>query len=288
MAALLPVLLVVTLAVLAVAAVALARSVERPSGRLADVARTTRRWRAAGVLLGLVAAALTYRYGSLGRGVMLAAPVFALCLLLGVVAGELQVRAPQTTTRAAALEVRRLRDYVPRVLGSVVGVATGLLVLLLTATTALGSADDLGRAGRTLSRQCSELVSSSRSPWPGSFYSVPLAAVLLVGLVVAALALVQVVRRPRQGEDPRLDDDLRRHAATAVTAAVGLLVTVPLAGVSVVAAQGLLQICAPPPAWTLGGRVLLLVAPAAVALGIWCAAVLLVPSSADVRPVARR
>lgn len=277
----LPVLLVLVLTVLVAASVAAARSTVRPTGRLAGVARTTRRWRLAGLVVGVAAAVVTLRTGSLGRGAVLAGPVLGLGLLLGVVVGELQVRAPQGPTRAASVEVRRRRDYLPRALGVAVGSATGLLGLVLVGTTALGSADDMGRAGRSLARSCSATVGDRLGPWPGSFYSLPLAAVLLAGLVVAAVALQQVTRRPRQGEDPAVDDVLRRSAATAVVAAVGLLVTVPLAGVSTFASWGLLRICAPPEAWTLAGRALLLVVPAAVALGIWCAAVLLVPSPVE-------
>jgi len=63
--------------------------------------------------------------------------------------------------------------------------ATVLLVLVLGMTTAAGSPDDLGRAGRTLARQCSALVGTAVGPWPGSFYTAPLATVVLAGLVLA-------------------------------------------------------------------------------------------------------
>ena len=87
-----------------------------------------------------------------------------------------------------------------------------------------------------------------------------------------------MTRRPRQGEAPGLDDALRREVATGVIAAVGLLVTVPLVGVGVVAASGLLQICAAPTAWTVVGMLLLAVVPLALVLGVWCSAVLVAPA----------
>lgn len=278
-------LLVLLLPVLAVVASRGRLTVPR-RGRLADVASTTGRWRLSGVLVGAVVAVWSAEQGPLGRGLLLAGPLFALCLLVAVVAGELRVRAPQGPTRSADLEVRRVGDYLPRVLSRAVVGATALLVALLALTTALGSPDDLGRAGRSLSRVCSAVSAESRGPWPGSFYALPLAAVVLAGLLVAGLALTRVVTRPRQGEDVALDEALRRSSAAAVTAAVGLLVTVPLVGVGLVAAPGLLQVCAAPAWWTATGWALLAVVPGALLLGLWCAAGLLLPVRREpVRPV---
>lgn len=276
---LLPLLIVTALLV----AVLLRRPPLAVPDRLGGVARSTRRWRLAGLLFGLAAAAASAQSGALGRGLLLAAPLFGLCVLLGVVAGELGVRAPAGARRSAAVEVRRARDYLSWPLTSTVGAATVLLVALMAFTSAIASADDLGRAGRSLTRTCSAISSEGRGPWPGSFYTWPLLAVVLIGLLVAGIALRSVTRRPRQGEDPVLDDALRREVVTGVVAAVGLLVTVPLVGVGVVAAAGLLQICAAPTAWTVAGTLLLAVVPLALVLGIWCAAVLAAPGR--VRPV---
>lgn len=272
---LLPLLLVVGLLVAAL----LARPPLAVPERLGEVARSTRRWRLAGLAVGLLAAGASARSGALGRGLLLAVPLLCLCVLLGVVAGELRVRPPAADRRSAPLEVRAARDYLPAVLTPLVGAATVVLGALLAFTTAIASADDLGRAGRALSRACSAVSAESRGPWPGSFYVLPLAAVVVTGLVLGAVALGSVVRRPRQGEDPLVDDALRRQAATGVVAAVGLLVTVPLAGTGVVAASGLLQVCAAPPLWTGVGRALLVVVPVAVGLGTWCAALLVVPGT---------
>jgi len=281
---LLPLLIVVGLVI----AVLLRRPPLAVPERLGAVARSTRRWRLAGLLFGLAAAATATQSGALGRGLLLAGPVFGLCVLLGVVAGELGVRAPANARRSVTLEVRSPRNYLPQMLTSSVGAATLLLGGLLAFTSAIGSADDLGRAGRSLTRACSDLSAQSRGPWPGSFYAWPLAVVVLVGLVVAGIALASVTRRPRQGEDPGLDDALRRQVATGVIAAVGLLVTVPLVGVGAVAAPGLLQICAAPAAWTAIGAMLLAVIPLALALGIWCGAVLFVPGRVRTAEPARR
>lgn len=258
------------------------------SGRLADVARDTRRWRVGGLLIGLLVAGLTLGQGGLGRGVLLAAPLFGLCSLLGVVIGELQVEAPGGETRSATLQARRVRDYLPTRLAVVVSSTIALLVMVATMTTAIGSAYDPDRAGRSLARACGEQILETRDLWPGSFYTGPLAIVVLVGLAVAGTALRRIVSRPRPDGESGLDDTLRRHAATAVTAAVGLLVAVPLAGISLVAADRLLGICNPPLWWTIAGWGLALLTPLVVGIGIWCAAALVLPGRVSLAASARQ
>ncbi|MGZ4506369.1 MAG: hypothetical protein ACXVX0_03860 [Blastococcus sp.] len=279
----------VVLLVVVVLAVAVARLVlgtrsapapaALPSPELRATARTTRRWRLAGVTAGLVVGVVTAYQGALGRGLLLAAPLFALCVLAGVLAGELRVGAPAGSERRAALEVRRVRDYVPRALGSAVLAAGGLLGVVLVLTTAAGSPDDLGRAGRSLERRCSAVMTQGAGPWPGSFYALPLAVVVLCGVLAAGLVLLRVVRRPRQSADLDVDDALRRSAAGAATAAAGLLIAVPLAGVSAVAGGALVGIPCRPGAWTLAAIALAALAAASLALAAWCAATLIAPGS---------
>jgi hypothetical protein len=94
----------------------------------AAVARQTARWRWGGVITGLAVGGSAAGTGALGRGLLLAAPVFGLCVLAGVVAGEFTVRPAAGPARAAVLEVRRVRDYLPRGLTrAVLGAAVGLL-----------------------------------------------------------------------------------------------------------------------------------------------------------------
>ncbi|MCC5947628.1 MAG: hypothetical protein JJT89_04155 [Nitriliruptoraceae bacterium] len=255
-----------------------------PGSRLSNVRRRTSLWRWGGVALGLLLAVGVVQIdGALGRGVMLAAPMLALGVLVGVIAGELRIAAPATEARSAPLEVRRVRDYLPRRLTGAVAGATATLGVLLVAATAVGSPDDLGRAGRSLVRACSDVMTSSSSPWPGSFYSLPLAAIVVAGLTAAAFALQQVVRRPRQGEDVRSDDILRHSAAAAVVAASGILVTVPLAGTSAIA--GLALFGSPCPMWwtTTLGWTLVGFAAGATVVAIWCATVLVLPDRSNTR-----
>jgi len=238
----------------------------------AAVQRRTAMWRWSGVAAGAIAAVAVAASGALGRGLMLAAPLFGLFVLAGVLAGELSVRAPAERTRRAAVAVRRIADYVPRGLAGAVALAVTMLVALLCTTTAMGSADDLGRPGRVLVRQCSAALTEGHGPWVGSFYSIPLAVVVLVGLTAAAVALRQVVRRPRPGDPADLaaaDDELRRRAARTVIGACGVLITVPLIAVSLVTAEGFLAIGCRPGWWTAAAWLLLAFVPVWTAMLAW-------------------
>jgi hypothetical protein len=249
----------------------------------AGVIRRTAGWRWAGVIGGVVAGGVAAGSGALGRGLLLAAPVFGLCVLAGVVAGETTVRSPGGRTRMAALEVRRVRDYLPRGLAWAVTAAAAVLLALLTVTTATGAPDDLGRPGRILLLRCSAALQQDAGPWPGSFYSVPLAAMVVAGLIAAGAALRVVVRRPRSGADPATvaaDDALRHRAAQAITGACGILVALPLAGACLLTATALLSLSCRPAWWTSAGWALLALLPALAALMSWCAVLLLTPARA--------
>jgi hypothetical protein len=268
-----------------------------PDGALvrSESVRTAAIWRWAGVIAGMVVGGAMATSNILGgRGLMLAAPLFGICVLAGVLVGEAHVRPFRGPTRVAALEVRGVRDYLPRGLTSVVAAAAVLLVVLLIATTAAGSADDLGRAGRMLQVQCRTaqgLETHGRGPWPGSFYSIPLALVVIAGLIAAWAALRQIVRRPRSGPDPTAvaaDDALRQRAARGVTAACGILVAIPLLGVSMFTAPPLLTMPCRPAWWSVAGWGLVILIPGMVALICWCmaAVVATTPSARTPRSLA--
>jgi len=245
------------------------------------VIRRAASWRWAGLVGGLAVGGVAAASGALGRGFMLAAPVFALCILAGVVVGETSIRSPRGRTRIAALEIRRVRDYVPRHLAHAVIAATTLLLALLTMTTATGAADDLGRSGRVVLLQCSQALQQGAGPWPGSFYSLPLGVMEAAGLIAAAAALRFVIRRPRVGADPAVvaaDEALRRRAAQTITSACGILVALPLAGSCVLTAVALLSLSCRPAWLTVAAWSILALVPATLALIGWCAAVLLVPT----------
>lgn len=174
---------------------------------LIAIARTTRGWCLAGLAFGVVLAFLLASSTSIGLGRMTALAPMALAagVLLGTIIGELGVRVPQGPTRMAVLENRSARGLLnhPQALSALIGALA--LGAVLGIGSALGSPDDLGRAGRSLARQCwvtlpdgerAELT-SARGPWPGSFYTLPLGVAALVLLCLAAVALAAISRRQR-------------------------------------------------------------------------------------------
>ncbi|MEV6931932.1 hypothetical protein AB0M46_46615 [Dactylosporangium sp. NPDC051485] len=251
------------------------------------IRRTTGRWRWAGLALGAAVAVAAGGYDPLGRGVLLAAPLFGLCVLAGVVAGESRVVVrPASSTRQAALETRQVRHYLPRRPFRAVSAAGTALAVLLAATTATGSADDLGRAGRALAYDCGEFAGAT-GPWAGSFYSLPLALVAGLGVLIAALAMHRLVGRPRPqapAGDLVRDDAERRRSATAVTGACGVLVAIPLIGVSLFTAAGLLSNPCRPAWWTAAAWGLFLLVPAWTVLLGWSAVAVLRPGHRADRP----
>jgi hypothetical protein len=258
-----------------------------PAGGAAVAARRTAGFRLAGVIAGLAAGGAAADQGALGRGLLLAGPLFGLCVLAGVAAGEISVRPAGGLTRTAAVEVRRVRDYLPRGLAAAVTAAAAVLAVLVAVTTVTAGPDDLGRAGRVLLLSCGPDGQETYGPWPGSFYSVPLAAVVAAGLIAGGGALRVVIRRARTGADAdavAADNALRRRAARTITGACGILVAMPLAGVCLVSAGALLSSSCRPAWWTYAGWALLALLILAVALMGWCAAVLLAPARAAARP----
>jgi hypothetical protein len=216
--------------------------------------------------------------------VLLAAPAFGLCVLAGVLLGEATAGRPTSSpTRTAAIETRRTRDYLPPRLAGMVTVLAGMLALLLAATSWSATGDDLGHAGRALRQVCDQGMVAVASPWPGAFYSAPLALTVAAGLLVATLVLHRVARRPRAGVDAELralDDALRQRTAQTITSACGILIAVPLAGIATVAAARLLSLpCTPTWARAAAWGLLVVALGALGALG-WFAAVLLTPVQA--------
>jgi hypothetical protein len=183
------------------------------------------------LVVGTVLAAFTWRLGDLGRGQMLALAVLGLCVLAGTAVGETVVRprAP-AGRRTASLRPRRVRDYLPWTAWLVAALAV-VLVALMVLTTLTASTDDLGHA-RALSCSAGALA-ERRSPYPGAFYTGPLAVALLLVAGTAALAARRVVDRPRGlARTDEGDDRLRRGSLDVVVAATGVAVGFPLAGLA--------------------------------------------------------
>jgi hypothetical protein len=236
----------------------------------------------AGFVAGVAAAVLlaTAPPHWLGLGVMLAAPAFSLCLLAGVLAGELVTARAHGPTRTAALEVRTAGRYLPRAMTRWVAALLVTLAVGLTATTLAASPDGLGRAGRSLSRACGPDRGASVGPWPGSYYSLPMVAVVIVGLAASVLVARTVAGRHRPGPDPyqvAADDRARRLSARTVTAACGILVATPLAGSALLAGAELVRFGCSTPSMRVAGWVALAVALAAGLSSCAFAAEILLP-----------
>lgn len=233
----------VALTVVAASAVLIAgrAAPDAPAGypglrRLRRVAGATR---LLAIVLGVAAFFVAGQFGALGRGWMLAPAVAGCTALACLVTGEMVTWRAAATPGVAALKIRSLRSYLPRRLaaGTLVGLA--LLVALLVIGAITASADDLGRPGRALAWTCGPDAAGAASPWPGSFYGVPLLVVLALGGGLAAGAYAISLRRPRNGSDPRIvaiDDALRGSTVASVTGVAALTVGTTLAGVAFVMA----------------------------------------------------
>ncbi len=246
--------------------------------------KTGREWlavvaiRILGGAAGVAAACVTVFWPiagiDLGRGVLLAPAVVGLGVMLGVAVGETVVRPRRPAgLRTASLEPRRAWAYLPRPLTWSVLVMTVLLAATLALSTVTASADDMGRAGRSLA--CRTAVhGASQGPYPGSFYSVPLLAILALVSVVGLFAARAVVHRPRGFAPSEYGDDaLRTRSLTVIVAGAGLAISASYVGVALTAGGALNQIgrseCGA--AWmTPVGLALLLSAPLALLVTCWC------------------
>ncbi len=225
--------------------------------------RLVRLCRAVGVLAGAYAAgSVAYGVGSWGLGVMLAPAVFGLVVLLATALGETLARPRRAPgPRTASLQPRRVVDYLPRGLGPVTGVLVVATTALLVTTTATASRD--GHTGEVRALRCEAgAVAGSATPYPGSYYSLPLLALLAGVVVVAVVAAHLVVRRPRGLTVLDEDDDvLRRRGVRVVVAATGLAFAVTYAGTALATSTAMHALATGEPSCAAGW-----VGPAATAL----------------------
>lgn len=183
-------------------------------------------FRLAGMVLGSAAAWFLAMSLPLGLGFALAGPAFAIVLLLtALLAERFSPRRRLAGPRSASLEVRRIRDYLPRWASFLAAAGSVFLIVFLASTTAIGSTDDQGRPGRAFTHTCGEYTQMF-TPWPGSFYAVPVLIASGICLALTVIALREVVLRPRLSPD----DSTRRRASEVIVAAYGIAVLTPLAG----------------------------------------------------------
>lgn len=258
-------------------------------GRTGDVSvewRMVRLTRVGGLVAGAISWWIVLERGSYGTGAMLAPGAFGLCVLVAVALGETVVRPPRSSgLRSASLATRRVRDYLPPIASRVVGALALFMASTLLLTTLTASRDEYTGSMRAL--ECSAAdFGHTRTPYAGSYYSAPLALVLLTVLIVAGLAARQVVRRPRgMSTTDEGDDVLRCRSLDVVVAAAGIAVSAPLLGIALTTSSALRGLasaepsCAPPWAGVVG-LAELLVAPIALVVIGWCLLTLLLPRQA--------
>jgi hypothetical protein len=248
-----------------------------------------------GLALAVVAFAAVTAWDRLGRGLFLAPAVAGIVLLLALLVGQQSAYKKVRSVGTAALERRRVIDYVPRSLSIAVVVVVAVLLVIGIWTTVVASPDDFGLY-RSLAIDTTEtgpggeihMVSTARGPFPGGYYTLMPAIGIPIVLILGGATLMLTARRPRDGSDPELvkvDDLLRSWMSESVLAAVGLAAGLTLLGISLSAADVLVS---------LGGvhqRLCLAagVGAGAVALGallvsIWCTALILAPSEEGARP----
>ncbi len=188
-----------------------------------------------GIVLGAVAAWQVAERLPLGRGYALAGPVFAAALLLtAMVAQRFAPRPKPAGPRSASLTIRRISDHLPRYPAYVAGVSTVVLIGLLVGTTMTGGPDSEGRRGRAFTRVC-DTTAATVSPWPGSYYSIPILLATGICLALTFIALQAVTRRPRLPGD----EGARRRATEVIVSGYGIAVLTPLAAGVLVTVNGL-------------------------------------------------
>lgn len=175
-----------------------------------------------------------------GRLVAVTPAAVGLILIVATMIGQYRVRDAAREPGRASLESRYVGSYLPRLVTGMVAVGTVLLTALLIWSTSVASRTDIGRmAGYayrcTVSQDGQEFETTGMTgPFPGSFYSLPMAASLILVGVVAAVALTLVASRPRNGANAnlvRIDDALRRQTAEGIMASVGLAIGGSMVGI---------------------------------------------------------
>ncbi|MGO4957591.1 hypothetical protein ACTQ49_10035 [Luteococcus sp. Sow4_B9] len=224
--------------------------------------------------------------GRFGLGILLTPAACALTALVVLALNEALVWRRARTPGIAALETRSRTQYLPRQLLW----ATGLLTVALTALLVWcwlrqdPTPDAMGTVGRSFGWPRPASVDgdaleplwehSASGPYPGTWYSLPLAAVLGACVAVAALGVWLATTRPRNGADPAVvavDDQTRRLSVEAMVAALQIGVGGSLAACATLAAFAIGDHLTEM-AWLLVGAALF-----ALAAATWALTMLLAP-----------
>jgi len=297
---LLPIIVTIFAVVVIVWAVRRTRAIVFDENRypgLVALRRSTVTARYVGLAASVVVFVVVASLGRLSRGLFLAPAAAGAVLILAVIVGQQLAYGAARKTGVAGVERRRVRDYLPR--GLTVAVLLFLAVLIASAawTTSAASPDSFGlyRAFAVTGPQTvmtdtgPEIVTvrSTRSPFPGAFYTSMLAIGLPIVLVLGVIGLWLTARRPRNGADPELvpaDDALRRQTAEGIVAAIGLAVSISLLGVALGAAGAVGGMAEHGVRYALAAGALGLAALGSLGVASWCAVLVLVPGGGRGKP----
>ncbi|MFE4255801.1 hypothetical protein ACFRU3_41450 [Streptomyces sp. NPDC056910] len=173
--------------------------------------------------MGLITA-VVLMYGGLGPDPWLASPVFGACVVAAVLVSELLIARPKGAVRTAELTPRRVRDYLPRRYGPLLG----LLVLAQAAVVAalVTVTNRMAGSGSLLSYTC---LDGSVMEFPRAVLSPALGVLVSVvgGGGVCLLAVRKIMARPTlpaSSASRTVDNALRTASTEAVTLAWGCLV----------------------------------------------------------------
>ncbi|GAA1390696.1 hypothetical protein [Luteococcus peritonei] len=249
-------------------------------GLLALDRRTVQsRW--IGLGTGLLLAAVAAGSQPLGRGLLLAPALLACGLVLAQLVAQLTAWRSARTPGVAALESRTATRYLPRTPLALLAGGTALLavVLLWCRSRQNRTPDELGTIGRQFTWSSADgLASGSAGPFPGTYYSAPLTAVVLGTLLLTAAGLAMALLRPRNGADPvvvAVDDQVRTRSMEGLVGSGLVAVAGSLACAALMAGLAAFQYS------PLAGSLLLALCCASLVTLSWALAVVLVPGRGE-------
>lgn len=237
---------------------------------------------AAATVIAIAAASYLVSTDRFGRGVLLVVPVSLIALQLGLSAATViistTVRSPGSI-RVAGLSTRRVTDTTPRVLAA--ATVLGVLVSLVLAVTAcsVASVDEFSGEYRYFASR-TETGSQSFGPFAGSFYSIPLAVVLLLSVLITAGTLLGA-RRWGALNQPDLDLALRLGISTRTVAATAMCVGSALLVLGGSLAEAASQVAHSPDdstLWAIARVAMPVTALGGIGLGIWAFIAFLFPT----------
>ncbi|GAA1077324.1 hypothetical protein [Tsukamurella spumae] len=252
-----------------------------------DESRRASRWSASALAIsfGVAILATTWVFATdrLGRGVLLAGPVFLTVLQLGVLATTVIIGTAvrsNSGTRVASLGTRRAYDSAPRLLATMTGAGAVLAVTIGVIACRTASVDSGSGEFRAFEYTTAEGSRSTYSPFAGAFYSGPLVLTLMTSVVIAALTLVGAQRWGAL-DQPGADRALRMSISTRAVAATAMITSLLLVILGLSLSQAAFRVASAPDdsGWWAIGRVCF---PAAVLagalLGTWALVAFLLPT----------